>query len=373
MTLLRYPLRTAYLLRKDMIFGHIVGEWPTLSPYLFIEIIWHLKCEDLLVESLMHIPLDLCVEILEITIKYIDELPIPRARRLIFLLIYKIYNKCLRLHLGILSEQNVTKRVNQLIMYFEILLDLLVSPKFIISHPLSEKQHGIFVKNILYYIKKCMHNKIKNHSENHNITKLFRLTYGNNFNEHPNYHHMLPAKEVKAIIIRLEQKLATLLLNQIKLVDCNECKDWENIDDDENPVISLRRAIIIECHYLREFMKQNEFLVTNEQLFLCLERLIGLRKSEKSILTIQELCHDIAKGKLHGMKELIKRYKEWDLSTLDFINKRIKFLSTDDIYVVLEYLHYIFAYLHTKAEKYRMYVSVLKIIIQLTVEDMDCI
>jgi len=28
-----------YLLRKDMIFGHIVGKWPTLSPYLFIQVI----------------------------------------------------------------------------------------------------------------------------------------------------------------------------------------------------------------------------------------------------------------------------------------------------------------------------------------------
>jgi len=61
---------------------------------------------------------------------------------------------------------------------------------------------------------------------------------------------------------------------------------------------------------IREFMKQNKYLVTNEQLRLCLERLIYPRKSEESILTLQEFCHDIAKGKLRDMKELIKRYKK---------------------------------------------------------------
>ncbi|XP_011707921.1 PREDICTED: uncharacterized protein LOC105462767 isoform X2 [Wasmannia auropunctata] len=126
----------------------------------------------------------------------------------------------------------------------------------------------------------------------------------------------------------------------------------------------------MECHYLREFMKQNKYLVTNEQLFLYLERLIGPRKSEKSILTVQEICHEIAKGKLHGIKELSKRYKEWDLSTLDFINQRIKLLSHFDLYTVLEYLHYRFGCLNTKTEKYEVYASILKILNQLNVGTM---
>jgi len=255
-----------------------------------------------------------------------------------------------------------------------MLLDMLASSKFVTSHVSSiEKkylQHGILIKNILRYIKKCMHCKIESYSEN-DLAKLFRLTYGN-FNEHTNYCHMLPANEVKSIIIKLDQKLVNLLLNQIRHVDFSEYI-WENISDDENIMISLHRAIIIECHYLREFMKQNKFLVTNEQLFLCLERLIGPRKSEESILTLQELCHDIANGRLHGMKELIKRYKEWDLSTLHFIKRKIKLLSSNDFNVILEYLYYKFTYLHTKAEKYQMYVSVLEILIQLQEQDMHSV
>jgi len=323
----------------------------------------------------MHLPLDLCAEILETMIKYIDELAIPRARRLIFLLIYKIYNKFLWLHLGTLSEQNVMKCVHQIIMYFEILLNLLVSPKFVTSCNLSSEekhlQHGILVKNILHYIYKCMYSKIRSYSESHNLLKLFTLTYGNN--EHMNYYHMLPINAVKCIIIRLDQILTTLLLNQIKDVDSFEFIVWKNIVDNENTMISLHRAIIMECHYLREFMKQNDFLMKNEQLFLCLKQLIGPIKSEESILTLQELCHDIAKGKLPGIKELIKRYKEWDLYTLDFISQRVKFLSLNDFNVILEYFYYKLAHLHTKKEKYQVYVSVLKILMHLKEDDLHII
>ena len=298
-----------------------------------------------------------------------------RARRLILLLIYKIYYKCLWLHLGTISIENMMKCVHQLITYFEILLNLLV-PNFINSHNLSIEnkhvQHGILVKNILQCIKKCTSSKIKNYLENYDQAMLFRLTYGN-FNEHTNYYHVLSSNEVKSIIITLDQKLITLLLNQIKHVDFFEYTIWKNIIDDENTMISLHRAIIMECHYLREFMKQNNILMKNEQLFLCLKQLIGLMKSEESILTLQELCYDIAKGKLHGIKELIKRYKEWDLYTLDFIRQRVKFLDVNDFYVILEYLYYKFPYLHTKTEKYRVYISVLKILMHLKEDDLHII
>ncbi|KYN28395.1 hypothetical protein ALC57_02122 [Trachymyrmex cornetzi] len=373
--LLNTNFSSQHLLRKDIRFGHVVGICPTLSVYLFIQIIWYSKCEDLLIESIMHVPLDLCAEILETTIKHIDELAIPRARRLIFLLIYKIYNKFLWLHLGTLSEQNVMKCVHQIIMYFEILLNLLVSPKFVTSCNLSSEekhlQHGILVKNILHYIKKCMYSKTRSYSKNHNLLKLFTLTYGNN--EHTDYYHMLPINAVKCIIIRLDQILATLLLNQIKDVDSFEYIVWRNIVDNENTMISLHRAIIMECHYLRELMKQNDFLMENEQLFLCLKQLIGSMKSEESILTLQELCHDIAKGKLRGIKELIKRYKEWDLYTLDFIRQRVKFLNLNDLCVILEYLYYKLAHLHNKREKYQVYVSVLKILMHLKESDLHII
>ncbi|XP_011703235.1 PREDICTED: uncharacterized protein LOC105459152 isoform X2 [Wasmannia auropunctata] len=319
--LLNTNFSTQNLLSNDMIFGKIVGLWPTLSPYLFIQIIWHLKCEDLLIESFTHIPLDVCAEILEIIITHIHELSIRRARRLMFLLIYKIYNKCLWLHLGTVSEQNVKMRVDQLITYFEVMLDTLSSSNFVTFRSSLKKyfQHGILLKNILHYIKKCMHSQIKSYSENHNLVKLFRLTYGK-FNGCMNCYHKLPANEVKSIITRLNQKLIAWLLNQIKDVEYSEFIAWGNVNDNENTMMSLQRAIILEYHCFMEFMKQNKFLTINEDLPRYLERFVCPRKPEESILTLRELCHEIARGK--------------------------------------------------RTEKYRTYVSVLKILIQLTVKDM---
>ncbi|KYN28396.1 hypothetical protein ALC57_02123 [Trachymyrmex cornetzi] len=363
------------LLRHDMLFGHAVGIWPTLSPYLFIQIIWHSKCEDLLIESLMHIPLDLCVEILDITFKHINELTVTRAKRLIFYLTYKLYNKCLWLHLGTISAENVTKSFQKLLMYFEILLHLIINPKkYVTSHNnlITEKylQHGILVKSILHCVKMCMYSKIKNYLENYNLTRFFRLTYGNYYNNYAKYHQTFPASEIKSIIVRLDHKLATILLNQIRYIDYSEYRVWKSFYANEITVISLHRSIIIDCHNLKEFMKQNDFLVKNEQMYFCLKRLIGSRKSEEYILTIQELCHRITKGKLHGMKELIMRYEEWDLCTLDFIGQKRNLLRFNDFYVILEYLYYKFAYLHTKAKKYQVYVSVLKILNHLKEQDL---
>ncbi|XP_012057783.1 PREDICTED: uncharacterized protein LOC105620917 [Atta cephalotes] len=273
------------LLKHDLLFGHAVGIWPTLSPYLFIQIIWHSKCEDLLIESLIYIPLDLCVEILDITFKHISELTVTRAKRFIFHLIYKLYNKCLWLHLGTISAENVTK----------------------------------------------------------SFQKLLMLTYGNYYNNYAKYHQTFPVSEIKSIIVRLDHKLATVLLNQIKCINYSEYRVWKSVYANEITVISLHRSIIIDCHDLKEFMKQNDFLIKNEQTYFCLKRLIDSRKSEEYILTIQELCHRITEGKLHGMKELIMRYEEWELSkkyqVYVSVLKILNHLKEHDLhFVILKYM-----------------------------------
>ncbi|XP_018338644.1 PREDICTED: LOW QUALITY PROTEIN: uncharacterized protein LOC108746403 [Trachymyrmex septentrionalis] len=264
-------------------------------------------------------------------------------------------------------------RVHQLITYFDKLLDFLVNPIFVSSPTscINEKylQHGILVKNMLHYIRKCMHSKIENYWENCNLAASFTLTYGN-FNEYTNYYHVLPVGEVKSIITTLDQKLINLLVNQIKHIETSEYIVWENTVDDEITTISLQQGIAMECHYFTEFVKQNKCFMTNEELFPYLKRLVDPKKSEESILTLQELCRKITDGRLHDMRELIKRYKEWDLSILDFINEKIELLKIYDVSVILEYVHYIFPYLHTNAKKYRVCVSVLKILIQLTVNDL---
>ncbi|XP_071566542.1 uncharacterized protein [Temnothorax nylanderi] len=312
-----------YLLAEDMLLGHIVNFWPSLSPYLFIQVIWHLKCEDLLIESLMHLPLDVCVEILEITIRCINELEILRERRFVFLLISKLYYKCMWLHVGTLSKRDVEELACQLVTHFQALLEV-ASSKFILPKSSNQEkyvQHGILLKYVIRCIKMCMRYKTKDFQENGQFVQPFKITYGN-----PD--------------------------------GCTDFFCQLPLD---------KRAIIIECRCFMEFMKRDEFLLTNEHLLHCLQQLIGSSQSEESALTLQELCDCITNGKLDeeiGMKKLIRRYKEWDLTVFNFISRKTKALNEEDIGILFEYLHYVFAHTHTYKEKHEAYILVLKVLLQ---------
>ncbi|KAL6254384.1 hypothetical protein P5V15_014433 [Pogonomyrmex californicus] len=355
---------------EDTSVGHLVYYWPALSPYLFIQIIWRLKWEELLIESLLYIPLDLCIEILDIAIRCISDLEVQQARHIIFLLLFKLYYKCLYLHVGTLSRNNMEELAFQLVAHFQVLLDLLTS-KF---HPFKscvrhEKymQHGIFIKQIFRHIKRCMHNKTKNYLTNHRLEMQFKITYGNSHSI--DYFQYLSVDKVQSIVARLDQELITLLLNEIKQIDCFEFMDWAEVDDEENLMISLQRAIIIEGHYFMEFMKQDDFLATNKDLSQCLQQLVGSTNFEESTLTLQEICHNIANGKLDDIWKLMKRYKEWDDSVLNFLHEKIKLLEKKHLVVLLEYLHHRFAHCNDKNKQ--LYLLILTILIQQPkIEDM---
>jgi len=322
-------------------------------------------------------PLDLCVDILEITIKCINELEAERAISLTFSLIERIYCKCLSLHLGTISA-DVMKCTNQLVASFQMLLDLIGKFANFPDMPEQKKyeQHGILLKRILCNIKLYMCEKKMVHTTDSNFdssTNPYKLTYGDP-DIYPNYKHILSMDEVMSFITTMDQELITLLLNQIKQVDCFEYMSWAEVDDMENNVITLQRAVIIECYHFMKFMKEDAFLAENDHLSQCLQQLIGSESSEnleKSILTLQELCHDIANGRPEDMKELLKRYKEWNQSTLSFINENVHLLEKDDSFFLLEYLHHIFGNpSHSKEEKHQAYASILKIMLQLSAVNM---
>lgn len=66
-------------LAEDIVIGHVVDMFPPLSPYIFIQILWKLEYDKILIESLTYMPFDLCIEILEIVQKCIEDLPFQRS------------------------------------------------------------------------------------------------------------------------------------------------------------------------------------------------------------------------------------------------------------------------------------------------------
>lgn len=320
--------------------------------------------------------MDLCVDVLEITIKCINELNAERAISLILSLTKMIYCKCLSLHLGTTSAEDVTKCTNQLVERFEMLLDLL--EKFSKFSDMSEQeryeQHGNLLKYILRHVILCMDERKKAYTKDPDVdsstvhTSLYKLTYGDP-EFYPMYEHTLSLDKVKDVVTTMDQRLINLLLNQIKQVDCFEYMGWAEIDDTEYKEITLQRAIVIECNYFIEFMKGDDFLAENDHLNQCLQLLMG--STEKFVFTIQELCYAITNGKPVDKEELFKCYKEWDQSVLSLFYENPHLLEKDNSFVLLEYLHEIFGNpSHSKEEKHQAYASILKIMLKLSAENM---
>ncbi|XP_020282717.1 uncharacterized protein LOC109854243 [Pseudomyrmex gracilis] len=356
------------LLMEDPEVGHLVGVCPALSLYVFIQIIWSLKCEEILCESLQHMPLDLCVEVLEIAVRCVTELESTRDVNLLFNLANTIYFTCLKLHLGTVSQKNVTECTNQLVSTFYTILDQIsefACSSESVKKRTKYKQHGHLLKRILRNTQLCMHWKTLislEDSDKAQVKKLHKLTYGD-LNNSQRYYHALSADEVKPIVTMLDLELVNLLLREMKRVDCNEYMEWADIYDTEYSAILLQRAVAIECYYFMEFMKGDEFLTQNEQLRQCLRQLIG-SNSDTFCLSIDEICHGIDNGRHENMKELLKRYKDWNQSTLDFIAERTQLLKGHDYNILFEYLNHVFGCSYTENEKYQAYTSVLRIILQ---------
>ncbi|XP_011877907.1 PREDICTED: uncharacterized protein LOC105567570 [Vollenhovia emeryi] len=359
---------TRHLFTENITVSHLLDVWPTISPYLFIQIIWHMKLDDLLIESLMHMPLDICVEILEATVRCLNEQQIVQNRRFVFLLISKLYYKCKLLNVNTVSKRDIVELANQLVAHFQALLDI-VSSKFIkSSDPEKYTKHGILLKDLLRCVKTCMSYKSEYYEENNAFLRELNITYGS-FNNSTAHLGKFPIDKVQAIVEELNQELFKLLQDQIEQIDCFEFIEWAEVDDEENVMISLQRAIIIECHCFMEFMKRDEIL--NENLFHCLQQIVGSNKpAEEHILSIEEICYKITNSQLDKdivMRELMERYKKWDLIVLNLLNEKAKLLDIKDFSVLLKYLHYIFSPRSTNMSdeaKHQAYILVLKILMQ---------
>ncbi|RLU27052.1 hypothetical protein DMN91_000851 [Ooceraea biroi] len=374
--LLNTYFKVQTFLTEDVRYGHMVGQWPPLSPYLFIQIIWSFKYEMILAESLMYIPLDLCVEILEIVVKCIPELEYKRAKHLIIQLTSNIYKRCLQLHKTRSSKENGREYAWQLVAYFQMLLDPLTDlrrTRFSMLPIVPEtmyEEHGILIKTLLRHTKNCI---CMQGVTNEDSTSATFFTLGLR-----RYEDTLPVEDIKVITQKLAQELIAVLLNQIKKVDCHEYFYWAEVDDTDNFAISLQRAIAIECQDFIDFMKRDIFPERNDHLEECLKQFAGDRQATESVFTIQELRYCIVNGKLEYFKELMDRYKEWDESVLDFLEEHMQLcvahMTKYNTSTLLEYV-YVFTTQNLWSKLYSSFIlkSVLRILSTVNVMEFYCI
>lgn len=355
--LLNTDFKLQSFLMEDVQYGHMVGQWPVLSPYLFMQIMWHFEYERILTMSFPHIPLDLCMEILEITITCIHELELKRARNLIIRLLGNVYQKCLQLNMQV-SQHNLEERASQLIVHFQTLLSLLTDDRITRFSELSDEakyhEHGILLKMLLSHIKKWVCTAEGTTGER-DITTRFTLAYSSNYSS-------LTDREVRDVTIRLEEELIALLLKEFQKVNTFEYIHWAEVDNTGNGMISLQRAIAVEC---QDFMglEKRFSLLRHDELQECL--LLYAGKS----LTLRELCYYIVNDKPERLTELMERYTEWDEDILSFLRENLHFLTKENSKAILEYLRHL--YVHRKnfsaVEFRKLYYSALKLALSIDV------
>ncbi|OAD59243.1 hypothetical protein WN48_09509 [Eufriesea mexicana] len=349
-------------LAEDIVSGHLVDMCPSLSPYLFIEILCTLEYEKILIESLLYIPFDLCTEIVQIVTKCIDKLPFERSVESIYQLILIIYTKFFQLKEISIQSKDVKQSIENLLLCFKEFLLFLTKPKlhYLIDTSILKKykRHGVMLKKLICTTRQCLENKNKGILISRNLEKLYNVTFGGEaFIKCEN-------TLIENSVSTLNQQLMNLLLIKVKEIDCNIYLSWAELDDEENNMITLQRSIGIECYYFIDFVSNDEELSKNTHLMECLQQLSCKSDPKQSnfVLSLQELCCTISSGKKEVMKELLYRYKEWDLSILNFIYENRSLLEKEDCLTLLKYLTFVFTQSTEEDSKEFNYTLIIKIL-----------
>nr|XP_012146860.1 PREDICTED: uncharacterized protein LOC100877178 [Megachile rotundata] len=366
--LLNTDFKNQERLTEDIIYGHLVDMCPPLSPFLFVQIMWNLEYEKILIESLLYVPFDLCTEILKIITKYIDKLPFQRSIKIMYRLVLIIYTKFLQLKETGIQSVNVEESIQDLLINFEEFLLVLTNSKLSYLTELSGlkkyERYGIMLKKLICTIRKCLENKT-DEIICKDLEKLYQITFGKE-----------PFVKCENIIVEntmstLNKQLVSILLNKIKEIDCNIYLNWAELDDEENTMISLQRSIGIECYYFIEFIKNDGQLSQDTHLIECLQQLSSKPDPKQSnfVLNLQELCSAISDGKKECMKELLCRYKEWDRSVLEFVYDNSSLLDKKDFLTLLEYLTFVLSQSTEENLKEFSYTLVTKLVALQSVPD----
>ncbi|XP_014487867.1 PREDICTED: uncharacterized protein LOC106751484, partial [Dinoponera quadriceps] len=116
-------------LAEDMLRGYQVGLWPHMSPYLFIQIVWGLHCEELLPRFVLYVPMALSIEILSAIIPCVAELGFELAVNLVTQLVNYMYKFIYKLAVTGAQVEPCEEYIYQLQANFQELLDQLSNPR----------------------------------------------------------------------------------------------------------------------------------------------------------------------------------------------------------------------------------------------------
>ena len=341
--LLNTKFRNQERLAEDIVSGHLVDMCPPLSSYLLMQITWNLGYEKILIRSLLHLPVDLCTETLEIARTCIEELPFQRLLDSVCELMSTAHIKLLGLREAGMQATNLEETVESFLINFEEVLLVLTNPQLRhlteVTTAKKYERHGIILKRLISTINSCLERRIKGSATSDGLEKLYNVTFGRE--------PFVKCEDalIETVVTSLNEKMIDAVVRKMKEIDLSIYMSWARLHDDENNMITLQRAIGNECYYFIQFMQNDQQLSENTHLIECLQHLSSKSEPKQSgfVLSLQELCCAISDGKRELVEELLCRYKEWDRSILDFVYKNESLLNKKDCLNLLNYLAFALA------------------------------
>lgn len=353
---------------EDILNGYLVDMCPPISPYLLMEILFNLKYENILAESILYFPLDLVIEIMEIVNRCITMIEFNRASNLIINLIMNSYKKFINIHRMGTQSLDLNTSLDSFSMHIEELIAALTDNKLTRSeNNLTEmkknERFGLTLRNILKMIKDCLQYNENNVTVNADLEKFYKVTFGRNFIV------TCEMEVIKSQLNILNSALLFLLMKILKKIDVNIYLSWASIDIENNSSsISLQQAIGFDCYYMLEFFKECKSIEVYDDLTECLQQLSSKPKSPSSA-NFEELYKSIDEGKQESLKELMNRYENWDNLTFEYVRKNYSMLDKNDFSILLEYLTLLTAKPGEEEHKQNVYNTLTKVLTKLSIPD----
>ncbi|XP_003428085.1 uncharacterized protein LOC100679965 [Nasonia vitripennis] len=328
------------LLSKDDTYGQWVDFQQPFSTYLLIEILWHLRFEDILAEAFLHLPLDLCVEILEVLPRCINLLDFERSSKFLTTAVPNVYKKLIILGNTGSQTKDITSKARRLAANLQELLLQFSNERFLRFEDIKKtddkyKRYGTLLKSIIQMVRMCLatNSTVEIPFE---MEKMYKLTFG----EEP--FQTVDETVLKELLTEINRELINVLLQKVKEIDCNIYLNWTEYDDEENTSLTLQRAVGLECYFFIQNTQEykNSTIKEYDHLVECLQQISSKPDPENSVESLQmvDLCQGVREGRLECLMALFRRYKEWDNSAIDSVDSSISLLNKTSCEELFEYL-----------------------------------
>ncbi|XP_014219903.1 uncharacterized protein LOC106647857 [Copidosoma floridanum] len=306
-----------------------------ISPYMLIEILWSLHYDAFLCEFMIHFPVNLCAEVLEVLPKCILMLDFSRATKFISTMVPYLYKKLDHMCNDLDVSNAAIAETRKLVSHLCEIVHLFKKERFMNSEGIRKldihKRQGIVLKALARTLTRCLK------SEHSDLPEQCR----NGAEECTG-----PSDSLLECREDIHKCLISILISKVQEVDCNCYMDWTEFDDEEQPALSLQRAIGIECHHLLRYSakalggKSYELLVKSIQQ-ITVSSLKDAEYEDKNLLNVKSVHSDLLQNLLEVLVRSVEEGRKMsdDSSTFSISATRmVKVMAKRNIKQLLDFM-----------------------------------